>query len=503
MSSITQEEFTEKFRSRWWRLNNLYWIQDKRGRRVKFNLNWGQRDLLAQLWFLNIILKARQIGFTTFICILGLDACLFNSNFEFGVIAHALKEAQKIFRKKIKYPYDNLPDFVKEAHPLENKTGSEFVFANGSSISVGVSYRSGTAQMLLVSEFGKICAKYPHKAEEIVTGAFQAVEAGQYIFIESTAEGRQGYFYDYCMEALKDLLEGRKLTELDFKFHFFPWWKHPTYRIGVEGVVFTKKDDEYFNEVETECKTTLEPEQRAWYIKKRKLLGEKMKQEYPSTPKESFEQSIQGAYFATQFQDIYSEGRITNVPVLKGVPVNTYWDLGMNDVTAIWFIQKHGLTVRLIDYYENSGEGLEHYAQELDKIAKERKFHYGEHFAPHDIEVRELGTGKSRFEVGGEYGIHFTTVPRVEKKADSIEAARKLLPTCWFDEAHTGDTGVPRLENYCKDWNDRAGVWSSKPKHDINSNGSDAFQTFALAEQEATHGAIPQSPKIERVGAWA
>jgi hypothetical protein len=155
-----------------------------RGTTTPFRLNWAQAELLSSLHECNLILKARQLGFTTFIQLFMLDACLFNSNIRAGTIAHRLDDARTIFRDKVKFPYDNLPDMLKAARPIVRDSADELVFGNNSSIRVSTSMRSGTLQYLHISEYGQVCARYPDKAREIRTGALNAVQAG-----ESTAEG--------------------------------------------------------------------------------------------------------------------------------------------------------------------------------------------------------------------------------------------------------------------------------------------------------------------------
>jgi hypothetical protein len=499
MNNISEQELAANMGSRIWRLNNLYWITDKRAKHIKFTPNWAQNDFLNNRWFLNIILKARQLGFTTLMCLLYLDVCLFNSNIRAGIIAHNKEDADAFFRDKIKYAYDHLPESIQQANPAESDRAGMLRFANGSSIRVRTSFRSGTLQYLHVSEFGKICAKHPEKAKEIVTGAFNSVEAGQVISIESTAEGRQGYFYDGCQTAQKQAMSGAPLTLLDFKFHFYPWWKDPSYKLDdTTGVVFTPDDHEYFKKIEAECETTLSNEQRAWYVKKRSTLGPDIKREFPSTPDEAFEQAILGAYFSAEFTKIRERKQITVVPVTDGVPVHTAWDLGMNDTNCIWFFQLIGREVRVVDYYEASGEGLGHYA----KMLQDKGYFYGRHFGPHDLSVRELGTGKSRIESAAEKGIKFEVVPRVEAKADSIEAARTMLPTCWFDESRCS-TGISRLEHYRKAWNDKLGCYLSHPLHDENSNGADAFQTLAMALPTLTGILEVKARPVVRRKGWA
>ena len=175
-----------------WRLNNLYWITDKSGSRIQFQMNWAQESLMNELHFCNVILKARQLGFTTFIQIFMLDQCIFNSNIRAGTIAHRLDDARLIFRDKVKYPYDNLPEALRNARPLLSDSAEELVLANNSSIRVGTSLRSGTLQYLHISEYGKLCAQFADKAREVRTGALNTLQSGQIVFIESTAEGHEG-----------------------------------------------------------------------------------------------------------------------------------------------------------------------------------------------------------------------------------------------------------------------------------------------------------------------
>jgi hypothetical protein len=175
-----------------WRLNNLYWITSKEGRRTKFQMNWAQEALFNEMHYLNVILKARQLGFTTFAQIFMLDACVFNSNIRAGTIAHRLDDAQAIFRDKIKYPYDNLPEAIRAAVPIIKDSVTELMLGNNSSIRVSTSHRSGTLNYLHVSEYGKLCAKHPEKAREVRTGALNTVEAGQVVVHREHGRGAGG-----------------------------------------------------------------------------------------------------------------------------------------------------------------------------------------------------------------------------------------------------------------------------------------------------------------------
>ena len=148
-----------------WRLNNLYWITDKEGRRTKFQMNWAQETLFNEMHHLNVILKARQLGFTTFIQVFMLDACVFKPNIRAGTIAHRLEDAQAIFRDKIKFPYDNLPEAIRAAVPIVKDSVTELLLANNSSIRVSTSHRSGTLNYLHVSEYGWTVRNTPTRRE--------------------------------------------------------------------------------------------------------------------------------------------------------------------------------------------------------------------------------------------------------------------------------------------------------------------------------------------------
>jgi hypothetical protein len=174
------------------------------------------------------------------------------------------------------------------------------------------------------------------------------------------------------------------------------------------------------------------------------------------------------------------EGRIAGVPHDMAAQVHTFWDLGIDDSMTIWFMQRIGREFHFIDYYESSGEGIPHYI----KILKEKKnYLYGRHYAPHDIDQRELSTGRTRKETAKKLGIEFEVVPRVQFKEDSIEAARNILSQCWFDKVKC-DRGLSALRSYHKEWDDDNQVFKNRPVHDWSSHGADAFQTFALGWEE-------------------
>ena len=465
-----------------WRLANLYTITDKAGRRVPFRPNTAQEALLSDLHSANIILKARQLGFTTLCCLIYLDACIFAPNTRAGVIAHKLDDAKVIFRDKIKYPYDQLDEGLKAVAPALQDSADTLTFANNSSIRVSTSMRSGTLQYLHVSEFGKICAQYPDKAREIVTGALNTVEAGQFIVIESTAEGQEGAFYRMCQEARELAALGKPLSPLDWKFHFFPWWKEAAYTLEAPGVTVGEEHRRYFDRLQTEG-IRLTAGQKAWYIRKDRTLEGDMKREYPSTPDEAFEQALEGAYFANQLAIAARQGRIGAFPLDPRSPVNSFWDLGRNDQNVIWLHQWTAGFNRFVGYYENSGEFIGHYVSWLKEWARERDAVLGDHFVPHDGDRESLWLETGTMGVMEGLGFRPTVVERPRVKGEAIAAARTIFSSCQFDESAC-DLGLKRLRHYRKECDDERGVWKDRPRHDDSSHAADAFMTFACSGWE-------------------
>ncbi|PSU89943.1 terminase [Photobacterium kishitanii] len=295
---MTEQEQIDYIQARvgnkWWRLNNLYKVENEDGDLVTFTLRPVQALLFKLMAHKNIILKARQLGFSTAIDIYLLDEALFNKNIKCGIIAQDQGAAGEIFRTKIEVPFDSLPEWLKAEFPIESRrsgaSGGFILFKSGSSIQCATSFRSGTVQRLHISEHGKICAKYPQKAKEVKTGTLNAIHQNAICFIESTAEGVGGDFYSMSMRALDLHNSGTALGTQDYKFHFFAWFQDPKYSepLPQSGLQLSKYHQEYFAAVESAMKVTLSDEQKQWYVNKEQSQGEEIKQEFPSTPQEAF-----------------------------------------------------------------------------------------------------------------------------------------------------------------------------------------------------------------------
>lgn len=193
----------------------------------------------------------------------------------------------------------------------------------------------------------------------------------------------------------------------------------------------------------------------------------------------SFDSANPGAYYGKQMAAAWKEGRIGRVPVEPGVPFETWWDLGMDDSMSIWFTQTVVREIRCVHYYESSGEGFSHYINYIDDWAKIHEVRPARHGMPHDIEVRELGTGKARKEVVQTMGLKPVIVAPQLDLESGIEQVRKLLPQCWFDEKEC-ERGISALTEYSKKWDEKNKVFAPHPDHNWASHGADSFRTMAV-----------------------
>lgn len=207
---------------------------------------------------------------------------------------------------------------------------------------------------------------------------------------------------------------------------------------------------------------------------KRMMSEDEFAQEYEC----SFEAAVRGAYYGREMNDADDADRITGVPYDPRLPVHTAWDLGVADSTVIWFVQVSGRETRFIDVLKGEGVGLDWYAKELQK----RDYLWGNHYLPHDVEVRELGTGKSRKEVLDGLGIRATVCPNIPI-ADGIQAVRMLLPTAYFDKVKCKQ-GVEALRMYRREYDEKRQEFRTHPLHDWTSHYADATRYFAVAHRE-------------------
>jgi hypothetical protein len=212
----------------------------------------------------------------------------------------------------------------------------------------------------------------------------------------------------------------------------------------------------------------------------------------------SFNANVPGSIYGKELEAAQTEGRICNVPYDPAHKVDTFFDLGIGDSTSVWFTQTVGRAIHVIDFYEARNEGLPHYC----KMLTDRRYVYGDHHAPHDIEVRELGSGKSRREMAWDLGLNFRVVPKLPLE-DGIHAAQMLIPRCYFDRERTKD-GLEALRQYHRAYNERTRSFRASPVHDWSSHASDSFRYLAVGmRQPRDHQRVPQQQAVMEYNPFA
>ncbi len=187
---------------------------------------------------------------------------------------------------------------------------------------------------------------------------------------------------------------------------------------------------------------------------------------------------VEGTIYGKILEQLERDGRIGHVPHRPGVDVDTGWDLGVRDATAIWFVQRIGPATHLIDFVQESGAGIEYYVGLLKARAKACGYHYGRHYVPHDAAASNIQTGKSLVDVASEAGLWLDVVQRGDV-ATGINHVRTLLAQAWIDEAKCAD-GLRSLQKYRYSWNEALGAFSLKPQHDAHSHAADALRSYAV-----------------------
>ncbi|PTM80457.1 hypothetical protein C8J29_102538 [Cereibacter johrii] len=430
---------------------------------MPFGPNAGQRMLLANLHNRNISLKARQMGFSTLIEVMALDHALFNRDQEVVVIAHTKHAATKLYRKKVCFAYDRLAAFLRELVPTVERSQTQRVLANGNSIEVTSSARGGTPHFLHVSEMGKIAAKYPDKAVEITTGSLQGVPLSGRVFIESTAEGKSGAFYTMSDRAEKKAQAGDPLTQADYRFHFFAWWMMPDCRLLLDQAHrarISAKEHEYFDKVDGVMDVAIDLEQRAWYVNKRDNdfadSPDIMWREYPSTPDECWQASTEGKYLAPALARARKEHRIGRYPLIRHVPVNTFWDLGASDDTSIRLHQRIGPMDHFPRFMQGSGEGLfRHFFRRVLREGQNQ-----DSFGLTDARLDEVGglggddAGLAQSRTGEDQRrilVHDDRKALLRRQGIALDVVEEILPSVQFGDDEGRDAVRPqRVRIACK-----------------------------------------------------
>jgi hypothetical protein len=517
--------------SRAWRLCNLYTIRDAHGDLVAFSPNEAQREFYNRMWFCNHILKARKLGFSTFIEVIFADDLLFQAGLGVGIIDYTIEDAEaKLAMLRLAWEHlDNgtlHPDtwrygeILKKAVPLTLGSTRKLMFGNGSSAKCSTSLRGATPQRVHISELGKTAIWAPIKAREIVNGAFNAMTPGNVRNIESTHEGgKLGEHYRLLNTAMRN--DDANLSTIQSRFHFFPWWKDPRYVLQTGSHALRPEMVEYFERLRKESGIELSPAQKLWYDHKHLEQGHGMKKEFPGVPGEAFEAIAEGAIYGTLMANARAKGRILDFGHHANLPFHTFWDIGISDYTAVWLVQPvpvHGYLV--LDWFEAEGLPGSAMPDRMKLWEAEYNKPIAMHFLPHDAETRAPGDGLSYVATLAAGGLrNVRVVPRTPDKWLGIGYVRDVLPHCWFNKAtcdvsrnrdgtqHAADdtqedfpSGVACLEGYSKDTSPGTMNLREMPKHDLFSHSCDAFRTFGEAKARGMLDFAEAGEKPKAVG---
>ena len=477
----------------------LYYIENKQGKKVPFIPNKYQKHLYNNLHNYNVIPKARQIWFSTAIDILGLDYAINTPNMSVWVLAHIKEDAQKLFKTKVKFPYDNLWGFneksaeykigraIKEKVSLIKNNESTLEFSNWSSIYVSVSFRSWTLQFLHVSEFWKIASKYPEKAKEILSWALEAVWEGWIIFIESTAEWKNDFYV--IVKRWKTLqLMGKKLNHLEPKLFFVSWWENPDYILYDDQTIITSETINYFKNLQKEHKITVKTEQAKWWQTKREWLKELMWREYPSYLDEAFEVIVMWAYFKDQLEKLSKDQRFTSVPYTPWYKVYMSWDLWMADAKDLCFFQLIWKEVRIIKWWRGSDMSFRDF---ISSVVQKLDYDIDIIFLPHDAVKRNDNDWSSTYDTSVE--LWYKTIVLKKASINSwIDLVRDTFVRFWINKQDCFQpikiwwermqlSLVDMLWAFQEEFDKVHWIWLGKPKHNDASHTWDMIRYLSQA----------------------
>ncbi len=469
-------EYVERMKkSKLWRLNNLYTIVDKKGNTVKFDMNIAQHKVYAK--HLEhprlLILKSRQQGISTLWLISFFDDCVFRPYFTSGLMAQGMDEAQMLL-SRTRLLWDNLSPAVKRLLNIQvvRSNTKEFTFTNNSTMFIRTSFRSATLQGLHISEYGKIANANPARARETKTGTLQTTAIGNTVVIETTAEGEN----DFKVMWERAVAFAGNRTPKDFIPVFLPWTDDPSCNID-EYQEPTLVEESYFEELEIKLKQKLTVTQKNFWIAQHRELGTDVYQEYPATPEEAFLRNRDGTYYAAQYLRLV-RGRKREVAGLfdRKLPVQVAVDLGRNDDFVLIFFQTFIDGWRIINSYNNMGEGIEHYCRKMKSWEEKYGYDITKVILPHDAHVRDMTSNITREESFWEHGYRGKTVvvPRTPDINNDIEIVRRELHNMHVDP--NAQYIIDCLLNYSKEWDDRREIWKDKPEHNKYSHGADALR---------------------------
>jgi len=480
-TQLTKQEKAEllkKLRNPLWRIRNLYRITTKKGVEVQFVPNAAQEVFIHLYYVLGIkriiVLKARRIGFSTLIDVILYDGVYWAEEaLQASIIDQTQPDASEKLRTKVRFAHEKLPDFMRETLVKSNEKQVEF--RNGGTINAGKNARGGTNQFIHVSEWGPIAHTDPKRSEEILTGALPSADQGA-IFVESTFKGgKGGDFYGLLKTAME--VPRHLKTVKDFHFLFFAWYLDEENTLEGDPSAIDRETNKYLDAKEEEIKMKFTPGQRLFYMVTKREQGIFMFREYPTTVEEAFKAPVEGAIYGEIISKIRARGQILDFLWDRAYPVFAVFDIGWNDSTSVWLFQIVGRDIHIIWHVRRR----HHTAAQVWKLIGETEIGIYGAFLPHDGKNKTASGGLSyQGELEKAGATNVTCLPQTRDKWAGINAARDLLPRCYFHRTYC-EEGLDALEAYHTKDNSSGGTITKDPVHDWSSHDSDAFRYLAEA----------------------
>ncbi len=469
-----------------WRLCHLYEVKDaKTGRMVRFVPSPEQREILEAVHVRGergiLILKARQLGMSTVICLILADEAIWNAGYQGSIVDQTQGDATLKLRHKVKAAFDSMPLLIRDMFEVVKANDSEFaVKMKGKAASLtstifgGMNARGGTNQGLHVSEWGPIQHKDPVRSEEIMTGALPSAKEGV-VFIETTwMGGKRGHLWNLTERAMTTRPED--MTTADFHLYFFPWWRDPSYTLEGNVAQVDEETRGYFVGKAIETGHPFTPGQILWYYKVALPKGLARFAEFPTTLAECFMAPVPGSIYADRMDVARAEGRIMDFPWERGELVHTSWDLGSPTNTRVVYWQFVGREIHVIDH--DTGLDLDPAGRVAHMMGK--GYPFGHHYFPHDAAAQEK-TGKNFQQTMTEAGLQgVRIVPRCRDVWPGIGKARELLPRMVIHKTKCAKL-IESLDCYHTKEERTSGHITSIPVHDWSSHDADAFRMMPEA----------------------
>ena len=484
---MTRRQALEAFRDPLWRISRLYSIRTRDGSVIKFAPRPQQAQIIDLIYRQGcrriIILKARQLGFSTLLGVICADRLCFGLGQQISLIDQTIEDARQKLRDIVMVAYDSLDPALKRELPITRSNTGELAVkfvrheeAKTNAMFAGTHARGGANSFLWVSEWGVIQATDLARSEEILTGALPSVGDGICVVETTWRGGRNGHFWSLVKSALETPEEQK--GPLDWRVVFFPWQDDPVTSDAVPRPL-GEETARYFAGLPASA-GEFSPGQMSWYQRKRAELGMFVLREFPTVMEECFQAPVEGAIYAAAIDKLRVEGAIKPWIVDNSALTHTAWDLGSPVNTAVWYFQLGPMgEIRVIDC------DLDLDVPPVERVARmlAKGYLYGSHFLPHDAQQR-----RKRAHVLNEIkdaGLpNCKAVPRTYDIWVGINRLRQMLPRFSFRIPQC-ERGLEALSNYHTIRETSTGIARDEPCHDWSSHACDALRL--IAECEAAH----------------